>query len=114
MKIYHQIHEFKRLSNAIVTIGSFDGVHKGHQKILNRLSELARDTNGETVVMTFWPHPRTILKPEKNDLNLLSTIEEKIELLSRYGVDHLLIIPFNKEFSEISPEDFISSVLINT
>jgi riboflavin kinase/FMN adenylyltransferase len=114
MKIHHRIDEFKRLSNAIVTIGSFDGVHKGHQKILKRLAHLAQNTNGETVVMTFWPHPRAILNPENNNLNLLSTIEEKTELLSRYGVDHLLIIPFNKEFSEISPEDFISSVLINT
>jgi riboflavin kinase / FMN adenylyltransferase len=114
MKIYHHIHEFKRLSNAIVTIGSFDGVHKGHQKILQRLVELAQDTKGETVVMTFWPHPRAVLSPERNDLKLLSTIEEKTELLSRYGIDHLLIIPFSKEFSEISPEDFISSILINT
>ena len=114
MKIYHGIHEFKRLSNAIVTIGSFDGVHKGHQKILRRLTELAQSANGETAVMTFWPHPRAVLSPGTDDLKLLSTIEEKIELLSRYGVDHLLIIPFTHEFSEITAEDFISSVLINT
>jgi riboflavin kinase / FMN adenylyltransferase len=114
MKVYHQINEFRKLQNAIVTIGSFDGVHKGHQKLLKRLAELAHDTNGETVVMTFWPHPRTILNPEKDGLKLLSTIEEKTELLSHYDVDHLLIIPFDKEFAEISAEDFIGSILIDT
>jgi riboflavin kinase / FMN adenylyltransferase len=114
MKIHHGIDEFKRLSNAIVTIGSFDGVHKGHQKILKRLAELASETNGKTVVMTFWPHPRMVLHPEKNDLKLLSTIEEKTKLFSLYGVDHLLIIPFSKEFSEISAEDFIRKILIDT
>ncbi|MFL5730128.1 MAG: bifunctional riboflavin kinase/FAD synthetase [Cytophagaceae bacterium] len=114
MKVYHQLREFRKLPNAIVTIGSFDGVHKGHQKILKRLRDLADAGHGETVVMTFWPHPRAVLSPSGQDFKLLSTMEEKIALLGKSGVDHLLIIPFTKEFSALAPDDFIHTVLIDT
>jgi riboflavin kinase / FMN adenylyltransferase len=114
MKVYHQVSEFKKLENAVVTIGSFDGVHKGHQKILKRLTELAKENKGESVVITFWPHPRKVLSPDTQDIKLLSSLDEKIALLNEYGVEHLLIIPFNKEFSELSPDAFIKTLLIDT
>lgn len=112
MKIYHGIEDFKRLEYAVVTSGTFDGVHVGHQKILSRLKEIARKNNGETVVITFWPHPRLVLYPEQTDLKLLNTFEEKAELLRRQGIDHLVRIPFTKEFSNLTSEQFIKMVLV--
>lgn len=114
MKIYHGIEDFTRLACAIVTSGTFDGVHIGHQKILQRLQETAVKTGGETVVITFWPHPRLVLNPLDMQLKLLSTFEEKAERLREYGVQHLLRIPFTKEFSQLSSSDFIRKVLVDT
>lgn len=114
MKIYHGIEDFKKLSCAVVTSGTFDGVHVGHQKILARLKEVARKNGGETVLITFWPHPRLVLYPEQKDLKLLNTFEEKAELLRAEGIDHLLRIPFTKEFSRLSSEDFIRRILVET
>ena len=102
MKVYRSIDEFENKQNAIVTTGTFDGVHFGHQKILARLKEVAQQVNGETVIITFFPHPRLVLFPEDNDLKLINTLDEKIELLSEAGIDHLIIIPFTKEFSRLS------------
>jgi riboflavin kinase/FMN adenylyltransferase len=113
MKVYYNINDFKQLSNAVVTIGTFDGVHKGHQKILSRLVKLASEKKGETVVLTFWPHPRQVLNPESKDIKVLSTVQEKINLLASHHIDHLLIIPFNKEFSELSSDEFVEFVLVN-
>lgn len=112
MKIYHGIEDFKRLDNAVVTSGTFDGVHVGHQKILSRLKEVARKSSGETVLITYWPHPRLVLYPEQTDLRLLNTFEEKANLLRAQGIDHLLRIPFTKEFSKLSSEEFIRSILV--
>ena len=81
MKIYHGIEDFTRLSYAVVTSGTFDGVHVGHQKILSRLRDAATRHGGDTVVITFWPHPRLVLHPEDTTLKLLNTFEEKAELL---------------------------------
>ncbi|MBL6445935.1 bifunctional riboflavin kinase/FAD synthetase [Fulvivirga sp. 29W222] len=114
MKIYHGIEDFKRLDYAVVTSGTFDGVHVGHQKILSRLKEIARKNNGETVLITFWPHPRFVLYPEQTDLKLLNTFEEKADLLRKQGIDHLLRIPFTKEFSKLTSEEFIKNILVNT
>ncbi|GAA0192281.1 bifunctional riboflavin kinase/FAD synthetase [Fulvivirga kasyanovii] len=114
MKIYHGIEDFKRLDYAVVTSGTFDGVHVGHQKILSRLKEIARKSNGETVLITFWPHPRFVLYPEQTDLKLLNTFEEKADLLREQGIDHLLRIPFTKEFSKLTSKEFIRNILINT
>jgi riboflavin kinase / FMN adenylyltransferase len=113
MKIYHGIEDFKKLDFAVVTSGTFDGVHAGHQKILSRLKEIARQHGGETVLITYWPHPRFILNPDDNSLKLLSTFEEKAQILSQHGVDHLIRIPFTSEFSQMSSEDFIRKVLID-
>jgi riboflavin kinase/FMN adenylyltransferase len=113
MKIYHSLDDFTKLPNAIVTSGTFDGVHIGHQKIIARLKEVAEKTNGETVVLTFWPHPWLVLYPEETTLKLLNTFEEKAELLKEQGIDHLIRIPFTKEFSNLSSEEFIVSILVN-
>ncbi len=114
MKIYHTLEDFTPLRYGVVTSGTFDGVHHGHQKILQRLTEIANKNNGETVVITFWPHPQLILRPDEPSLRLLNTFEEKAELLRAQGVHHLIRIPFTKEFSQISSEEFISKILVDT
>ena len=114
MNVYYGIQEFKKLENAVVTSGTFDGVHLGHQKILKRLNEVAELTNGESVVITFYPHPRSVISPDNQIVKLLSTLEEKIELLEKSGVNNLLIVPFTREFSELSSKEFIQKILIET
>lgn len=114
MKIYHGLEDFVKLNYAVVTSGTFDGVHVGHQKILRRLQEIAQACGGETVVITFWPHPRLVLHPEDTTLKLLNTFEEKAEYLRELGINHLIRIPFTKEFSQLSGEDFIHSILVDT
>lgn len=114
MKIYHGLEDFVKLDYAVVTSGTFDGVHVGHQKILRRLQEIALAKRGETVVITFWPHPRLVLHPEDTTLKLLNTFEEKAEYLRDLGINHLIRIPFTKEFSQLSGDEFISSILVNT
>ena len=114
MKIYHGIDDFVRLNYAVVTSGTFDGVHVGHQKILSRLRETAEKNGGETVVITFWPHPRLVLHPEDTSLKLLNTFEEKAALLKAQGIHHLVRIPFTKEFSQLSSEEFITQIIVNT
>jgi riboflavin kinase / FMN adenylyltransferase len=114
MKIYHGIDDFSRLDYAVVTSGTFDGVHVGHKKILSRLNEVASRNNGETVVITFWPHPRLVLHPEDNTLKLLNTFEEKTELLKEQGIQHLVRIPFTKEFSQLTSEEFIQKIVVET
>jgi riboflavin kinase/FMN adenylyltransferase len=112
MKVYHGLNEFVKLPFAVVTSGTFDGVHVGHQKILTHLCEIARLHHGETVVITYWPHPRLIVSTDSADLKLLTTIDEKIALLEKHCVDHLIVIPFTKEFSQLSSEQFITQVLV--
>ena len=114
MKIYHGLDDFTRLAYAVVTSGMFDGVHVGHQKILSRLREIAQKNHGETVVITFWPHPRLLLKPDDHTLKLLNTFEEKAELLKEQGIQHLIRIPFTKEFSQLTSEEFIKDILVDT
>jgi riboflavin kinase / FMN adenylyltransferase len=112
MKVYRNLSDFEKLSCAIVTQGTFDGVHAAHQVILNQLKSLARDRNGETVVITYEPHPRMVLFPEDHGLQLISTLDEKIELLKQQGIDHLLILPFTKEFSRLSSLEFIRDIIV--
>lgn len=113
MNIYHHIDDFKPVKNAVVTIGTFDGVHLGHRKIIARIKELAAACEGETVILTFFPHPRMILHPEDDSIKLITTINEKAELLEQLGVDHLIITPFSRDFSNQSAEDYIRDVLVN-
>lgn len=115
MKIYHNLHEFQPKGNAVVTTGTFDGVHIGHRKIIARLIEKAKEINGESVLLTFWPHPKLVLSPQAQTrvTRILTTIEEKTELLEELGLDHLVILPFTREFSELSCEKYIEDVLIS-
>ncbi|GAB2535026.1 bifunctional riboflavin kinase/FAD synthetase [Rufibacter soli] len=114
MIVIRELSQFPSLAHAVVTSGTFDGVHVGHQKILSRLIETARQSHGQSVVITYWPHPRMVLHPEDNSLRLLSTIEERIEALRLFGVDYLLILPFTREFAQLSSEEYIQQILINT
>ena len=111
MKIHLGTETIKGLQNAVVTSGTFDGVHVGHQKILQRLREVADQNNGQTVLITYWPHPRLVLYPKDHGLRLLSTFPEKATLLERYGIDHLVKIPFTNEFSQLSSEEYIRIIL---
>jgi riboflavin kinase/FMN adenylyltransferase len=113
MKIYHHIDEFTPLKNAVVTIGTFDGVHQGHRQIIAGIKELARQTGGETVILTFFPHPRMIIHPEDQTLKLITTIHERAALLEQLGVDHLIITPFSRDFSNQLPEAYIRDILVN-
>lgn len=113
MRVYRNIEEFENKHNAIVTTGTFDGVHYGHQKIIARLKEVAVQSQGETVIITFFPHPRLVLFPEDNDLKLINTMDEKIALLEKAGIDHLIIIPFTKEFSRLSSLEFIQQIIVD-
>lgn len=114
MKIYHGIDDFTQLQFAVVTSGTFDGVHIGHQKIFSRLREISLRNAGETVVLTYWPHPRLVLHPEDETLKLLNTFEEKADQLKDQGIQHLIRIPFTKEFSQLTSEQFIQEVLVKT
>lgn len=113
MKIYNHIDEFEAIPNACVTIGTFDGVHIGHQKIISRLQEVAAQHGGETVILTFFPHPRMILHPDDQNIKLISTLNEKAEKLAEHGIDHLIITPFTRDFSNLSPEEYIREILVN-
>ena len=114
LKIYHHLSDFKKLENAVVTIGTFDGVHFGHRKIVSRLVETANTTGGETVILTFFPHPRLIIDPENQELKMINTINEKAAILESLGVNHLIITPFTRDFSNLSPDEYINQVLVDT
>ncbi len=113
MKVYRSLDEFTALPYAVVTQGTFDGVHLGHQKILKQLRSIADQEDGETVLLTFFPHPRLVLQPEDNTLKLLESLEEKVEHLEQQGIDHVLILPFTREFSRMDAEDFVRDILVN-
>jgi len=111
MKVYTDFNALGNIKNPVLTIGTFDGVHIGHQKIIQRIKSEAEKIDGETVIFTFFPHPRLVLHPENNSLRMIQTQDEKIANLERLGIDHLIIIPFTKEFSQIEAEDFIKHFL---
>ncbi|PKQ65898.1 riboflavin biosynthesis protein RibF [Labilibaculum filiforme] len=111
MKIYTDLKKFSAI-NPVVTIGTFDGVHLGHRKVIRRLQELAQKVNGETVIFTFYPHPRLVLNPEDNGLRLINTLEEKKVLLEAAGIDHLVVFPFTKEFSKLTYVEFVENILV--
>jgi len=113
MKVYKSLDEFNKIANGVVTIGTFDGVHIGHQKIFSSLKNLAEQKEGETIVLTLFPHPRMVLYPDDNDLKLITTMEERTVLFERYGIDHLIIHPFTKEFSRLSATEFVRDILVN-
>ncbi len=111
LKIFNDISQFKA-TNPVVTIGIFDGVHLGHIEILNRIKELAILYNGESVVITLWPHPRFVLQPENNELRLLASLDEKIELIDKQGIDNLVILPFDIRLANITYDRFVSDYIV--
>lgn len=113
MKIYSNINEFTGVDRPIITTGTFDGVHFGHRKIIDRLIKTADSNKGESVILTFSPHPRMVLFPDDHGLQLINTIEEKIELLEKAGVQHLIIHPFTLEFSRMTSIQFVRDILVN-
>jgi riboflavin kinase / FMN adenylyltransferase len=110
MKVHRDIEQLPVFNKAVVTIGTFDGVHLGHQKIINQLKLEAESIGGESVIVTFHPHPRKIIQSSR-DIQLLTTIDERIELLSAKDVDHLVIVPFTRGFSELEPNEFVELFL---
>ena len=114
MKVYRNISEFKKLENAVVTQGTFDGVHAGHQKILSNLCEKTKILKGESVVLTFFPHPRMVLFPDDDSIKLINTLEENIELLAQTGIDHLIIFEFSKEFAKLSALHFVRDIIVKS
>lgn len=120
MNVHHDIQHLPEFKNACITIGTFDGVHKGHQEILQLMKSEAEKVNGETVIITFHPHPRKIIGNTNGadsnpvSLSLLNTMEEKISILSHLGIDHLVIVPFTEQFASQTAEAYISNFLVNT
>lgn len=112
LKIFHSISEFVATKKTILTLGTFDGVHFGHKTILNKVTQSTKNRTYESVVLTFFPHPRMVLQ-EKSDIKLLNTIAEKIELLEQLGVENLVIHPFDTNFSKLTAEEFVRDILVN-
>ncbi len=112
MKVFQNLEGLPIFRNAVITIGSFDGVHTGHSKILDKVKQLAQDTDGESIVITFHPHPRHVIFPDDDSLKLLNTVEEKANLLKEKGIDHIVVVPFSKAFAQQSPETYIQDFLI--
>jgi len=112
LNIFHSINEFHSDKKTIVTLGTFDGVHLGHTEILKKLTQNTNKGAFESTVLTFFPHPRIILQG-KSDLKLLNTINEKIELLEKIGIDNLIIHPFDGKFAELSADAFVKSILVD-
>lgn len=114
MEIINNIEEFPKLSYPIVSVGRYDGVHKGHQKVLKTCKKSALKHKGQVVIVTFDPGPEEVLfEKSKDEIKLLNTIEEKAELLEKFGVDYLLIIPFTEAFSHTTSFDFVKSILVD-
>jgi riboflavin kinase/FMN adenylyltransferase len=112
MKVHRDLNNLPQFRNAVITIGSFDGVHCGHQKIIKKLRDLSLATGGESIAITFHPHPRQIVFPKDDSLKLITSTAEKIELLKKTGLDHLVIVPFTFEFSQLSADEYIQKFLI--
>lgn len=112
MRVFRELDHLPSFNHSVLTIGTFDGVHKGHQKLIDRLRQLSLQTGGESLIITFHPHPRIVINPQDQSLRLLNTVEEKIALLEKYGIDNVVIVPFSRDFSEQSASDYIQNFLV--
>ena len=112
MKVHNDIESLPLFKNAVITIGTFDGVHLGHRQIINKMKEEALAVNGETVIITFHPHPRKIVSSVYTGIRLINTLEERLEILSGLGVDHVVVVPFTEVFANQPPEEYIKDFLI--
>lgn len=113
MRVFHSIDQLPEFKHTVFTQGTFDGVHLGHQQILNRLRSEAQRVGGESLVLTFWPHPRLFLFPDDNNLKLLQTLDEKLEMFAHCQVDNVVVLPFTKELSHVMPHEYIQEFLVN-
>ena len=111
MKIYRDIKNFN-VANSVIAIGSFDGVHQGHEEIIRKVKDISQKINGESVIFTFYPHPRQVLFPNDKNLKLITTIEEKEELFEKAGIQNLIVYPFTKEFSNLNYKNFVREILV--
>ncbi len=112
LKLFHSINDFHSTKKTILTLGTFDGVHIGHKKILERITQNTENGKYESLVLTFFPHPRMVLQ-EKSEIKLLNTIAEKTKLLEATGIENLIIHPFNESFSRLTAEEFVHSILVD-
>lgn len=113
MKVFHSIQDFQSSEKTIVTLGTFDGMHIGHRAILNKLKFKKNNSGNKTLVLTFFPHPRMVLKTDSKIL-LLNTIEERIQLFKEFGIDYLVVQEFTQEFANLSAEEFVKNILVDT
>ncbi|WP_129019671.1 bifunctional riboflavin kinase/FAD synthetase [Edaphocola flava] len=113
MSVFFATHDLPAFRNPVLTIGSFDGVHEGHQKIIKHVVDRAKSVGGESILLTFEPHPRKIIQPDQ-PLGLLSSLEEKMARITAEGIDHIIVIPFSRDFSMMSAEDYVIDFLYNT
>jgi riboflavin kinase / FMN adenylyltransferase len=112
MKVHQDLHTLPQFSNPVLTIGSFDGVHLGHRRIIQQLINHAEAVKGESILITFEPHPRLIINPNDSKLKLLNTLQEKINLLSELGLDHLVVVPFDEQFRALTAKQYVSDFLV--
>jgi riboflavin kinase / FMN adenylyltransferase len=113
VKIHYDLDSISELKHTAVTTGTFDGVHLGHKTIIDKLISVAKQIDGESVLLTFYPHPRMVLFPDDHQIRLLNTQSEKEQLLESCGIDHLVVINFTKEFSRLSSLEFVRNILAN-
>lgn len=112
MEVHRDINNLPKIKRPVLTIGTFDGVHRGHRALIDCVKEIAEKVKGNSVIVTFHPHPRQIVYPRDHELRILTTLEEKIRLMDEVGVDHLVIVPFTIEFSHLSAEEYITQFLV--
>jgi riboflavin kinase/FMN adenylyltransferase len=113
IQVHKDLNQLPKFKNAVITIGTFDGVHLGHQQIINQLKDEAQSLDGETVIITFHPHPRKIISGGTSDVKILNTLDEKIELLSKHGVQHVVVVPFTEGFSEQSAKEYVKDFIVS-
>ena len=112
MQVHYNLDDLPKFQNAVITIGTFDGVHLGHQLIISTLITEANKANGESVIITFHPHPRKVVSSVVTGIRLINTLDERIELLSKTGVDHLVVVPFTEYFANQTAEEYIKYFLV--
>jgi len=112
MKVHYNLKDLPQFNKGVITTGAFDGVHKGHQQIIGRMKEIAANIGGETIIITFHPHPRKVTSSIPGEIKQLTSLNERIVLLEKSGIDHLVVIPFDYQFSNLSASDYITEFLV--
>ena len=111
MTVHHDLQQLPVFKNAVITTGAFDGVHCGHLEIINRMKQIAQKVNGETIIITFHPHPRKVISSIPGEIKQLTSLEERIHLLEKVGIDHLVVVNFNYAFSNLTAPQYIKEFL---